>query len=519
MRGTKSSSRSQTSKTSRAPVGAPAGTPLWEYLVVALLLAAVGILAALWHHSQGYPLYYGDAEAHLNIARRVVDSRTPGYDQIGTVWLPLPHALVMPFVRSFDLWRSGMAATIPGVACFVLAGTLLFAAARLSFGSFAAGLSAALLFGLNPNILYLAATPMTEPVYLASVAGVVFFTLRGNPLAAGLFSCAASLTRYEGWALIPLVTLLFLLTRGWKRALVFGAVAALAPLYWLGHNWVYFGNPLEFYNGPYSNIMINRGDYPGKDDWSKSWLYYGTAVRLCSGWGLVVVGVLGLAAALVRRAWIAVAVLLVPPAFFVLSMHSSNTPIFMPQLWPNSYYNTRYGLAALPLLAFGGAALVALAPERLRAGVASAAVLVAVIPWLAYPRPDAWITWKESQVNSVTRRAWTEEAAAFFRANYRMGDGIVHGFGDLTGVVRTAGIPLREVLHDGNNPEFDAVLARPDLFLREEWALTISADRVATALLKLSRRGMHYELVKTIEAKGDPPIEIYRRVRPAPSIP
>jgi hypothetical protein len=412
-----------------------------------------------------------------------------------------------------------MAATIPGVACVVIAGTLLFAAARFSFGSFAAGLTAALLFGLNPNLLYLSATPMTEPVYLAAVAGVMFFTLRGNAWMAGLFSCAASLTRYEAWALIPVVAFIFLICHGWRIAIVFSFVAAMAPLYWLGHNWVYFGNPLEFYNGPYSNIMINRGSYPGKGDWAASWLYYRSAVQLCAGWGLLIVGAVGMVVALFRRAWWAVAILVVPPAFFILAMHSSNTPIFMPQLWPNSYYNTRYGLAALPLLAFGGAALIAFLPDRFRAAAAGIVILSAVIPWLAYPRPDAWITWKESEVNSVTRRAWTREAAAFLQANYRRGDGIVSGFGDLTGIVRTAGIPLREVLHDGNNPEFDAVIARPDLFLREEWALTISADRVATALLKLTRNGTHYQLVKSIDVKGDPPIEIYRRVHPAPPLP
>jgi hypothetical protein len=200
-------------------------------------------------------------------------------------------------------------------------------------------------------------------------------------------------------------------------------------------------------------------------------------------------------------------------------MHSSNSPIFMPHLWPNSYYNTRYGVAALPLLAFGGAGLVALIPDRFRTIGSVLIVLIATVPWLAYPRPDAWITWKESQVNSVTRRAWTAEAASFFRANYRTGDGIIFRFGDLTGVVRTAGIPMRELLHDGNNPQFDAALMRPDLFLREEWALTTSADPVATALLKLSRSGVHYELVKSIPAKGEPPIEIYRRVRPVPALP
>ena len=35
------------------------------------LVAAVGTAAAWWCWAQGYTLYYGDAEAHLNIARRI----------------------------------------------------------------------------------------------------------------------------------------------------------------------------------------------------------------------------------------------------------------------------------------------------------------------------------------------------------------------------------------------------------------------------------------------------------------
>jgi hypothetical protein len=412
-----------------------------------------------------------------------------------------------------------MAGTIPGVACFVVAGTMLFGVARQAFGTVVAGAVAALVFALNPNLLYLAATPMSEPVSLAMVCGAVFATMRGSAVLAALFVCGASLTRYDGWVLLPAVAVVFLVTRGWRSAAIFGAIACLPPLYWLAHNAWYYGNPLEFYNGPYSNRAINRGTYPGEHDWKKALQYYGHAVYLCAGVSLVVLGGFGAITAVVRRAWWAVLLLLLPPAFFVLSMYSGSTPIFMPELWPNSYYNTRYGMAALPLLAFGAAAVVAAAPDRVRGTAAGLVIAAAALPWIAQPRPDAWITWKESQVNSVVRRAWTEDAAAFLRANYRAGDGIVFAFGDLTGVMREAGIPLRETLHDGNNPHFMAVLERPDLFLREEWALTISADPVATALLKLPRSGTHYELVKSIPAKGAPPIEIYRRVHARPAVP
>ena len=52
---------------------------------------------------------------------------------------------------------------------------------------------------------------------------------------------------------------------------------------------------------------------------------------------------------------LALLLLALPGAFFVWSMHSGVVPIFMPHLWPHSYYNTRYGLAVLPLLAVAAA--------------------------------------------------------------------------------------------------------------------------------------------------------------------
>ena len=83
-------------------------------------------------------------------------------------------------------------------------------------------------------------------------------------------------------------------------------------------------------------------------------------------------------------------------------MHSGGTPIFVPTLWPFSYYNTRYALAALPLLAIAGAGVVLLAPPRSRPWIAAAILLAAATPWLLRPQPGDWVTWKESQRNSIT---------------------------------------------------------------------------------------------------------------------
>ncbi len=386
-----------------------------------------------------------------------------------------------------------------------------------------------LAFALNPNLLYLQSTAMTEAVFFAALCGALYFTVAyqqnaswGFVIGAAIFVNFAALTRYEGWFLIPFFTLFFLIAAPAQRfqtAVVFGSIASLGALWWFGHNWWYFGDPLEFYRGQWSAIGIYKHQlslgmkpYLGDHDWGKAWLYFRSAAQLCSGAPLFWLGLVGLLAALWKRAFWPVLLFTLPPAFYVMSLYSSGTPIFVPQLWPHSWYNTRYGLAALPLLALGAGALVAIFPAKIRGFAAVGVLTITLAPWLAYPRAENWICWKESQVNSAARRAWTAQAADFFRKNYRPSDGIFYSFGDLTGVLTEAGIPLRETLHDGIEPVWHAALARPDLFARETWAIAISGDAVSGAIQK-ARRPSGFERVHTIVVKDSAPIEIYRRKR------
>ena len=194
------------------------------------------------------------------------------------------------------------------------------------------------------------------------------------------------------------------------------------------------------------------------------------------------------------------------PIFYVVSLHGSGTPIHIPDFWPHGYYNTRYGLAALPLLAFGGGALAVSAPVGMRRFVALVLIIVAIVPWAFGVE---WICWKESEVNSKARRTWTHEAAEYLRAKYKRRDGIFTMFGDMTGILREAGIPMREALHDGNNPAWLGAKTRPDLFLNEEWAVATADDEVDRAV----RTRPNYRCVKMIQVaeKGAPVILIYHR--------
>ena len=483
-------------------------------MALAFLSAAASVLCV----GRGYNLYDGDAEAHLDIARRVLDSRTPGIDQIGTVWLPLPHLLMLPLVQSDALWKSGVAGTIPSGISFMLAGTFLFAAAKRAFGSPWAGVTSALLFALNANLLYLQSSPMTEPLMLAAMAALLWATLwfRDSQsvwaiVAAAAASNAASLTRYDGWFAIPFVCLyLLIVARKKSHAVLFGALASLGPLAWLAFNQYWYSNPLEFYNGPYSALALYRKQlaqgvpYPADHNWRKSIEYYFAASKMVAGPLLLIAGAAGALIAGARKICWPVLFLAITPVFYIWSMHSSGVNMYVPGMFPFSSYNTRYAVAVIPLAAFAAGALV-----YRRALVAALVVLFGCGAFL--PGAYSSAVWREARVNSAARRAVTAQAARFLEPQYQTGTGVLCSFSDLVGVFREAGIPLREALHEGNHPQWDRVTARPELALREQWVMTLDGDPVAQIMARSRNLGLPYELKKEIMVEGSPVLQIYRR--------
>jgi Dolichyl-phosphate-mannose-protein mannosyltransferase len=502
---------------------------------ICLVLLAAWSTAAIWFfYSRGALYYYGDAEAHLNMGRRVSDSQTPGYDQIGRIWLPLPHLLMLPLARVDSLWRNGLAGSIPTAVCFVAAAVFLFCAVRRLFDSTAAAAASVALFATNPNLLYLQSTAMTEPVFAACLLALLYFSVRfrqtqGLPsvVAAGVAATLGAVTRYEGWFAIPFAAVYFLWAAQKRRlayAGLFSLFAVLGPALWLAHNWWLTGDALDFYRGAGSALSIQgSASYPGRGNWRLAWLYYRTAAELCAGPGLVWVGLVGAVAALVKRAVWPLLLLALPGVFYIWSMHSAATPIFIPTLWPNTFYNTRYGLAVLPLLAFAAGGLVTAAPKRARPWAAALVIAAGSASWILHPHPENWITWKEAFVNSEGRREWTRKAADYLQTRYVRGSGMITSFGDLTAIFRRMGLPLHETLTADNGLPWNATVKRPDLFLWQEWAVVMGGDDVQSAINRAGRYGIHYKLEKIIVAGRDPVIEIYRRTggrrNPPPPIP
>src|SRR3989441_8103879 len=106
-----------------------------ETALVAWIASVVSVASFFYYFRRGELLLYGDAVAHINIARRVFDSRTPGLLQLGTVWLPLPHLVMIPFLFTDWAWRTGAGGSIPSMIAYVLGTIGIFRLVRsaLSF--------------------------------------------------------------------------------------------------------------------------------------------------------------------------------------------------------------------------------------------------------------------------------------------------------------------------------------------------------------------------------------------------
>ena len=194
-------------------------------LAAALLAAGLGLTAAWIYHLRGLTLSHYDARAHLVVARRIIDSITPGWQQIGAVWLPLPHLLNMLPVQNDWLYHTGASAVAFSIAGFVLA---VYAIARLllrATGSALAAWAGAAVFALNPNVLYLQSTPLEEPLLFGfALMGTAYLfewlddRRPGQARAAGWLLAAACLTRYEAWP-ITAVVLAAAVWACWRRGL------------------------------------------------------------------------------------------------------------------------------------------------------------------------------------------------------------------------------------------------------------------------------------------------------------
>jgi hypothetical protein len=487
----------------------PKTYPEHEIVRLVWLAVFISVFSFLFYYRQGEVLLYGDAVAHINIARRVFDSKTPGLLQLGTVWLPLPHLLIIPFILSKQMWQGGGGGSVPSMAGFVfgvlgifrLMRTVLIRDGKVDIAVTVASWAAAILYAANPNLIYMQATAMGESLYLAFfIWSVVYFANFATQTDAkkaarsltkcGLCVAAACFTRYDGWFLAAVLAVGALII-GFRPRTVSGdgasnssasiprivllrfvLIAAAAPALWLVYNAIVYRNPLEFANGPYSAKAIEQKTAtvnPAKGDVVAAGSYFVKAAELNVGqpnwlgrlWlALAVLG--SLAAAFGGRGRTAL-LLWTPLPFYTLSVAYGSVPIFLPVWWPFSQYNVRYGLQLLPAFAvfvpLGISLLVQSAAKFRRVPVpwirwADPATLVIVFALSVASYSAIWrsdpICYREASINMRGRAALDRQLAGWFKS-LPSDSTLLMYLGEHVGALEQAGIPLQRVINEGNH--------------------------------------------------------------------
>ncbi len=526
-------------------------TPPQQLRQETLLAAACALLLSLaalsYCAGHGLLLLYGDAVAHLHIARRLTDSLYPGWRQLGSVWLPLPHLLIAPFARSMRLWQTGLAGAPPSMAAYVLACAGLYRLLRLAL-PVAAAVPGTLVLALNPGLLYLQTTAMTEPIFLAEMVWVAVWVTEYSRLAAetptraregqlarkllgaAWVLAAAVFTRYDGWVYAALAWC-FLAWSTWRHGLfqrrarwAFLAatlVIAAAPAAWLWYNAHLFGDPLDFLRGPYSARAIEArtgahgpGHYPGWHRWPVALLYYAKVAELgaVSHWlanALLLASLAG--AALAWRAGLRAAVVLffMPLPFYAYSVAYGSVPTFFPLWYPHGWYNTRYGMEMLPAFALGLAFLFQAGLEQLHRRSPRLAIPAAYAA-AALLGLDIWqqlrtgpLIYQEAVHNSLTRIPFETGLARALRDLGPAGL-ILMNAADHVGAVQQAGIPLQRVVNDADWDIWRHALADPAHATR--FTVALDGDPVARAV---AAHPEGLQLLKVICATGQPCARLY----------
>jgi hypothetical protein len=557
-------------------VMANASTRRSDTFLLAVFASLASIASFLYFYSHDKILLYGDAVAHINIARRVFDSQFPGLAQLGTVWLPLPHLLMIPFIGNDRMWSSGAGASLPSMVASVF-GAVGIAKIFWSSGLFSsegngsalcwAGWLAAVVYLFNPNLLYMQSTAMTEPLALALAIWAIFFYCRfvaehraallasidektsadrGARAGKSLFYCAlvlaaAALTRYDCWFLATAIAVavfaqLFLRYRGialvrYKQAVLgrlrigfvrFAAIVAMVPVFWLAYNQALFGNALEFANGKYSaraieqrSIEAGNPPHPGSGNVKIAASQYWAATRLNfeNGrmGGIVLLLAIAAGGALLFGETSLAALMWLPLGFYIWSIAYGGIPIFVPDRWPFSYYNVRYGLELLPAVAISFGFLLLLIFRSMRSRRLQVAFVWLLFLLVAATYLKTWASGpaclREGEINSAGRIALHKEIVAALRQLPSESTFVV-SLTEHVGVFERAQIPLRRTWNEGSHRKDEKEFSFP--LTRGDYVLAFDGDQVAQMVAE------HPESVQAIaifRVAGEKRCVLYKTVR------
>lgn len=248
----------------------------------------IGIAFFIYYYVHQLTIAHYDAKAHLLVARRMVDSLSPGYSQLGVNWLPLTHLVYLPFVIFESQYRSGLIPSLISVLAYALSGYLAYKISYRLTGSITGGVFAAVVLLGNPNLQYLQSCPLTEPLYmvllLLAMHSLICWREEGCtvlPWRAAIWTSLGAMCRYEGWYFFCGVLLLLVCDFWTRRAsrrkilqtgALFLALVGVPALAHFGYIFLRLGdnffhrvaqgnpNPYVTYRRPFLSLIYHLGE-------------------------------------------------------------------------------------------------------------------------------------------------------------------------------------------------------------------------------------------------------------------
>lgn len=342
--------------------------------IILSLSIIVSVTSFLFYFIKGLTLEYNDATSHLDIARRILHSLTPGLVQIGSNWLPLLHILELPLSLNFFLYQTGIAGSVISMLSFCFSSLFIFKIILFVTKNKYASIFGVIAFITNGNMLYMQTAPMFEPLLIATSLAAIFYLIKwtteqslNSLLIGAFFVLLASMTRYDGWFLFLGGIIFVFIVSYFKKnyhiaesyTIIFTLVSGFGIVLWFLYNQLIFGSATYFMNSEFSArgqqiIWEQLGKLPARHNLLISTWTYGKAALYNIG---IISSMLGLLGVIVFYAKknnkyfkFALALLFVPFVFNIIALFIGYSIIWIPGVPPydNSFFNVRYGLLMVP---------------------------------------------------------------------------------------------------------------------------------------------------------------------------
>lgn len=454
-------------------------------LWLSLILVIISVYSFYIFYQNKLGLAYNDARSHLDIGRRVVEGLKPGIAQIGSVWLPLNHMLMVPFVWNDFLWHSGLAGAIWSMISFIATGVLIYKFLEKLHVGIAGRLIGVFVFASNLNILYLQSTAMTELLLLATMtAGTYYLTIwaKSNKLydliKSTFWIMASTMVRYDGWFLLLFATVLvayrMFKTGGYRKmegmTILFITLGAFGIALWVIWNLLIFNDPFYFALGPFSahaqqEQLLASGNLPTKGNLWLSAKTYLFALIFNSYTVEVILGSIGGAFLFfdkhIKRGIRIMSISLLSPLFFnILALFLGFSGIFIQGVTGGTWFNVRYGVMLIPTFAI----FIGYLSDKSKSLKYLIAGLLLLVTFFAFANRDA-VTIDDA--NGGVSQKDVSKVSGWLSDNTKDKKGfILISAASHDAIIFSSGLPMKRFIHEGTGKYWDEAVKNPDKWAR-----------------------------------------------------